>query len=109
MNIIAQQTAEKISDGMRCASGEKKSFRVDWCGRKSAFDNARDTYTAGEEVTVYFMGAATDTNYTFSANGKTLVPQPSDRGGVRLSFVMPAQDVTFRVESRNTMNRQGRG
>ena len=31
-----------------------KKYKVDYCGQKMAYPNAKDEYRAGEKVTLYF-------------------------------------------------------
>ena len=42
-----------------------KKYKVDYCGEKFAYKNAKDEYRAGEKVTVYYWMIATDTDYSF--------------------------------------------
>lgn len=81
--------------------GEKK-YRVDYHGRKSAFEGARDAYKAGEQVTLYYGFIATDTDYSFYVDGGRFNAPYTDKG-YEISFVMPAHDVDVRVQSRNSM------
>ena len=49
-----------------------KKYKVDYCGQKFAYKNAKDEYRAGEKVTVYYSMVATDTDYYFSLEGAEL-------------------------------------
>ncbi|MDO4961677.1 MAG: hypothetical protein Q4E57_07490 [Eubacteriales bacterium] len=63
----------------------------------------RTRYAAGEEVTVYYDVIATDTDYYFSSDQVELKQSYDDEHGYVFTFIMPAQDVTFNVETRNSM------
>ena len=50
----------------------RKKYKVDYCGKKFEYKNARDEYRPGENVTLYFSMIATDTDYFFSLDGAKL-------------------------------------
>ena len=50
-----------------------KKFKVDYCGEKFAYKNAKDEYRAGEKVTVYYWMIATDTDYSFWLEGGLII------------------------------------
>ncbi len=79
-----------------------KKFKVDYHGRKFAFTGAKDSYRAGERVTLYFEFIATDTDYRFFVNGEMFNARYGERG-YEISFVMPGHDTEVYFESRNTM------
>lgn len=82
------------------------------CGRQkyklqfdgSGFESKKTAYAAGDRVSVYYGMIATDTDYHFYIDADVSMTQDydDDRGYV-LTFVMPAHDVTLRVESNNSM------
>ena len=80
-----------------------KKYRVDYEGRRDLFDGAKESYRAGETVTVYFGPVATDTSYTFRLDGETLNPAYDEDKGFVIVFTMPEHDVILTFESRNLM------
>ncbi len=76
---------------------------VDYSGQESAYLDARKEYRAGETVTVYYYGIATDTAYSFFLDGTPLQPAYDAQRGYKLQFVMPAHDVRLQCVKRNTM------
>ena len=80
-----------------------KKYKVDYCGQKMAYPNAKDEYRAGEKVTLYFDMIATDTNYSFTLDGAELMRDYDREKGFVLSFTMPDHDVKLHCFSRNTM------
>ena len=80
-----------------------KKYKVDYCGQKMAYPNAKDVYRAGEKVTLYFDMIATDTNYSFTLDGDELMRDYDREHGSVLSFTMPDHDVKLHCLSRNTM------
>ncbi|MCR5041891.1 MAG: hypothetical protein K6C36_07345 [Clostridia bacterium] len=70
---------------------------------RSCFEGAKDRYSAGSRVNVFYGMIATDTDYSFYLDGEPLNPSYDEKKGFRLSFVMPDHDVTVSVESRNSM------
>ena len=83
-----------------------KKYKVDYCGQKFGYANARDEYRAGEKVTLYFNMIATDTDYSFSLDGAELTRDYDTQKGFILSFIMPDHDVKLYCVSRNTMLRE---
>ncbi len=83
-----------------------KKYKVDYCGQKFVYKNAKDEYRAKEKVTLYYWMVATDTNYNFSLDGAELTVGYDTSKGYILSFIMPDHDVTLRCISRNTMLRE---
>lgn len=81
----------------------KKTFSVDYCGQKDAYINARDKYTAGEKVEVYFNLIATDTNYSFYLDGESINPSYDVNKGYIIKFTMPEHNVKLKCESKNSM------
>ena len=49
-----------------------KKYKVDYCGQKFAYKNAKDEYKAGDNVTLYYSMIATDTDYFFTLDGAKL-------------------------------------
>ena len=84
-----------------CGGGNR--FRVDYNGRKDAFRGAKDTYRAGQQVTLYYDLIGTDTDYAFFLDGERLQTDYSHQKGYILRFTMPDRDVTLTVESYNSM------
>ena len=83
-----------------------KKHKVDYCGRKLDYKNAKDEYRAGEKVTLNFWMIATDTDYSFQLDGAELVRDYDREKGFVLSFTMPDHDVVLHCSSRNSMLRE---
>lgn len=82
-----------------------KTYRVDYCGSKSFYSNAKDSYRAGTAVELHFDLVATDTDYSFYLDGSTegLDVQGTGNGFI-IRFTMPEHDVKLEYETRNTMD-----
>lgn len=83
-----------------------KKYKVDYCGKKFEYRNARDEYRAGEKVTLYYWMIATDTDYSFSLDGAELSRDYDTKKGFILSFIMPDHDVVLHCFERNSMLRE---
>lgn len=83
-----------------------KKYKVDYCGRKSDYKNAKDKYRAGEKVTLYYWMIATDTDYSFRLDGAQLLRDYDTKKGFILSFIMPDHDVVLHCSARNSMLRE---
>ena len=84
-----------------CSSAPR--YRVDFGGQKGFYKDAKDSYRAGETVEFYYPLIATDTDYSFYLDGKRYNALYDDDKGYVIRFTMPEHDVTFSVESRNSM------
>ena len=81
-----------------------KKYNVDYCGQKSAFEGAKDSYRAGERVELRFCHIATDTDYYFYVDGQRVNPgYDSDRHCYVIGFTMPEHGVTVNYSSKNSM------
>lgn len=78
-------------------------YNVDYGGKKSLFENARDSYRAGAKVKLYYGIIATDTDYSFYVDGKRFNAGYDESKGYIIEFIMPEHDITVSVESRNSM------
>ena len=83
-----------------------KKYKVDYCGQKFAYKNAKDEYRAGDNVTLYYSMIATDTDFFFTLDGAKLYIDYDVSEGYILSFTMPKHDVVLRCLSRNSMLRE---
>ena len=84
-------------------SGAKEMYKVDYCGNKDWYTNAKNSYREGEEVTLYYEMIATDTNYSFLLDGESINYGYDSSKGFVISFIMPAHDVKLECISINTM------
>lgn len=90
-----------------CSGGER--YQVDYCGSKGCYSNAKDSYRAGTEVTLYFDLVATDTDYSFRLDGEPINYTYDDKKGFVIQFTMPDHDVKLEYDSRNSMLAMGDG
>jgi hypothetical protein len=90
-----------------CSGGER--YQVDYCGSKDCYSNAKDSYRAGTEVTLYFDLVATDTDYSFLLDGEPIHYTYDDQKGFVIQFTMPDHDVKLEYDSRNSMLPMGDG
>lgn len=81
-------------------SGDRYSIEYD---SKGLYNGAKDSYKAGQTVTLRFPYVATDTSYGFYLNGVPIDKTYSDMGGYKLSFVMPPYDAKLECITRNDM------
>ena len=90
---------------MLCFSGCSSAprYTVDFGGQKSFYKGAKDSYRAGETVEFFFDHLATDTDYSFYLDGERYNALYEDGRGYAIRFTMPEHDVTFTMESRNSM------
>ena len=88
----------------------KRSYKVDYCGMKEFYSNAKDTYKAGEEVELIFDLVASDTDYNFYLDGKS---EGLDVHGTGNSFIirftMPDHDIKLDYSEKNSMEYQPDG
>ena len=87
--------------GALSSSGNEK-YRIEY-DSKDLYNGAKDRYTAGQKVTLYFPYVATDTSYSFYLNGKAIDKTYSDFSGYKLEFVMPPYDAKLECVTRNDM------
>jgi hypothetical protein len=81
-----------------------KKYTVDYCGQKSDYANARDSYRAGESVTLIFGMIATDTDYSFFLDDERISPDYDDKtNSYVIGFTMPDHDVKLECRSYNSM------
>lgn len=81
-------------------SGDRYSIEY---GNKGLYNGAKDSYKAGQTVTLRFPYVATDTSYGFYLNGVPIDKTYSDMGGYKLTFVMPPYDAKLECVTRNDM------
>jgi len=70
---------------------------------KDLYSGAKDSYKAGQKVTLHFPYVATDTSYRFYLSGKAIDATYSDLGGYKLEFVMPPYDAKLECVTKNDM------
>lgn len=80
--------------------GEKYKIEYD---SKGLYTGAKDSYKAGQTVTLGFPYVATDTSYSFYLNGVPVDKTYSDIGVYKLKFVMPPYDAKLECVTRNDM------
>lgn len=78
-------------------------YKVDYCGQKELYSNAKDTYKPGTKVKLYFNLIATDTDYSFYLDGERINFDYDEKKGFIITFTMPEHDVKLECESRNSM------
>ena len=106
MKIIVIITAVAVGVaalfGALSSSGNEK-YKMEY-GNKDLYRGAKDSYTAGQKVTLRFPYVATDTSYSFYLNGKAIdKTYYSDLGGYKLEFVMPPYDAKLECVTKNDM------
>lgn len=87
--------------GLSGCGGTK--YNVDYCGQKDCYSNAKDSYRAGQTVTLYYNLIATDTDYSFYLDGKSIKFNYNEKKGYEIMFVMPQHDVTLECRMVNSM------
>ncbi len=75
-------------------------YKVDYCGQKEYYENAQDSYKAGSKVELYYTMIATEYNYTFYLDGKSIGYDYDEVTGYYvISFVMPDHDVELECDA----------
>ena len=87
--------------GALYSSGNEK-YKMEY-DSKDLYRGAKDSYKAGQKVTLRFPYVASDTSYRFYLSGKAIDATYSDLGGYKLEFVMPPYDAKLECVSRNDM------
>lgn len=81
-----------------------KKYNVDYCGQKSLFSGARDSYPEGKEVTLKYGPIATDTDYSIYVDGHSMnYDYDEKKGKLVVTFTMPDHDIEVYCDSRNSM------
>ena len=80
-----------------------KTYRVDYCGDKDSYKGAKNSYRAGQEVTLYYTMIATDTDYSFYLDGESIKYDYDDEKGIIIRFTMPDHDVKLEHRAVNSM------
>lgn len=78
-------------------------YKVDYLGEKNNYVGAKDSYRAGETVTLYYDFIATDTSYSFYLDDESINYQYSEEKGFEITFVMPSHDVKLSCVAVNDM------
>mgnify|MGYP007069915617 CR=1 FL=1 len=84
----------------------RRRYSVDYCGRRFAYEGAKDSYHAGEQVVLFCPMVATDTDYSFTLDGEHLPFDYQGDRGFRLEFTMPDHDVKLECFMKNSMVRE---
>lgn len=86
---------------MGCSKGNR--YKVDLGGSDFCYEGVKESYRAGEEVTLYFTLIATDTDYSFYLDGEPIDFDYDDKKGFIIRFTMPNHDVKLEYNSKNSM------
>ncbi len=80
-------------------------YRVDYDGHRNAYSGAKDSYPAGETVTVYYdyRYIGSDTDESFYLDGERRRFSYEDGKGYRIQFVMPEHEVKLECRTENSM------
>ncbi|MBR6940574.1 MAG: hypothetical protein IKH65_07210 [Clostridia bacterium] len=89
--------------GFTACGGTK--YRIDYRGQKDSYTNARDSYSAGSKVVLYYDLIDTDTDYSFFIDGKELSCKYKEGKGFVISFTMPDHDTVLECKSVRSMVR----
>ena len=83
--------------------GAPKRYSVDYGDSKVLFEEAKDSYKAGERVTLYFSGVIVDADaeYIFRLDDEELNARYAESRGYVIQFVMPDHDVKMRLAIRS--------
>lgn len=74
-------------------------YKVDYCGEKDCYSNAKDSYMAGTKVVLYYEAMATDTEYSFYLDGESINFDYDNDKGCIISFTMPEHDVKLECKT----------
>ena len=101
--LIAAAAAAIIVAIIKYKHSDNNKYHLDFGGNDLGFKGVRKFYHAGNSVKIYYTMAATDTDYTFIVDGKTVPALYEDGKGFVLTFRMPPADAKVTVIERNTM------
>lgn len=83
----------------------KKCYKVDYHGQKNLFDGAKENYLEETEVEIAYSCIATDTDYSFYADGKEVCAEWNDKRGYIIRFTMPDHDIEVFCVEKNSMKK----
>ena len=78
-----------------------KKFRINFSEDRSFYNGAKEKYSAGARVVLYYDMIATDTVYDFYLDGQRLNYDYDDQKGFILTFIMPPHDVVLELRQKN--------
>ena len=78
-------------------------YKVDYCGTKDLYQNAKDYYKAGKKVRLYFPYIATDTDYSFYLDDEPIRYTYDNEKGFIIEFIMPQHNVKLNCKTHNSM------
>lgn len=78
-------------------------YKVDYCGTKDLYQNAKDYYKAGKKVRLYFPYIATDTDYSFYLDNEPIRYTYDNKKGFIIEFIMPPHNVKLNCNNHNSM------
>ena len=80
-------------------------YNVDYCGSRECYIGAKDSYSPGKEVKMYYdeRMISTDTNYSFYLDDEKLSASYKEGKGFLIKFTMPDHDVKLEVDTVNSM------
>ena len=101
--LVAAAVAAIIIAIIKYKRSDNKKYHLDLDGNDTAFSGVKKCYYSGKKVRICYTMAATDTDYTFVVDGKTVPAGYEADKGFILSFVMPPKDAKVIVIEHNTM------
>ncbi len=87
--------------GMAGCGGQK--YKVDYGGDRDFYTGAKESYRAGQTVTLYYTLMATDSDCTFYLDGEPIPFTYDADKGFKVRFRMPAHDVELKCVWVNSM------
>ena len=80
----------------------KKAYKVDYCGERDFYENAKESYKEGEKVTLKYGFISTDTDYSFYLDDEPIDYEYKDDAFI-LQFIMPGHDIKIECKTSNSM------
>lgn len=97
-----EKRSSSPADATEAQDSTAVKYKVNY-DNKSWYENAQDTYAAGEQVELYYPIIATDTDYSFTLDDGPLKYDYDEQKGFIIRFTMPEHDVSLKCISKNSM------
>jgi len=84
-----------------CSKGNR--YKVDLDGSDFCYEGVKESYRAGNDVTLYYTLIATDTDYSFYLDGEPINFEYDEKKGFVIRFTMPEHDVKLECNAKESM------
>lgn len=84
-----------------CSKGNR--YKVDLDGSDFCYEGVKESYRAGDDVTLYYTLIATDTDYSFYLDGEPINFDYDEKKGFVIRFTMPEHDAKLECNAKESM------